>query len=72
MEADGPGSGPLAGTAAAGVAGVAGVASPGVEAPPATVWAGVAPGEAPDWVPGDGWAPWRLSGRAIRGGGCPA
>ena len=21
---------------------------------------------------GDGWAPWRLSGRAIRGGGCPA
>jgi len=21
---------------------------------------------------GDGWAPWRLSGRAVRGGGCPA
>lgn len=21
---------------------------------------------------GDGWAPWRLSGRAIKGGGCPA
>ena len=21
---------------------------------------------------GDGWAPWRLTGRAIRGGGCPA
>jgi len=21
---------------------------------------------------GDGWQPWRLSGRAIRGGGCPA
>ena len=21
---------------------------------------------------GDGWAPWRLSGKAIRGGGCPA
>jgi hypothetical protein len=21
---------------------------------------------------GDGWAPWRLTGRAIKGGGCPA
>lgn len=21
---------------------------------------------------GDGWAPWRLSGKAVRGGGCPA